>query len=170
MSGNLLAQDNRGYAPDGTPIQNAAYPGQAYDPNDPNYHHYVHDDIICPPGKCTPQAAFDGLLRYAAPGQKGVSYTGKEVEVTIGGESAGKITQVVDKASLSVTNFTEKGHIFDPGYVTRSVVVEKGFVMVRTVGEGTGPHPLFNEGIAGPAWTYQDLQIKQYVLTHGPGS
>jgi RHS repeat-associated protein len=150
--------------------QQVAYPGEHYDTNNPNYHHYELDHIICVQSvSCTTELVFQGLLRNAAPGQTGVAYTGNEVNVMFAGLSAGTIVQVVDQATLTVTNFTESGHIFDPGYVARSVVVEKGFVMVRTIGEGTGADPWFNKEIAGPAFTHQDLLVKQYVQTGGPG-
>jgi hypothetical protein len=142
----------------------------SYDPNDQNYHHYEHDTIICRQSAgCTPEAVFQGLLRNAAPGQTGISYDGNMVEVTFAGQSAGTIRQNVDEANLTVYNITESGHIFYPGHVARSVVVEKGFVMVRSVGEGIGNYPLFNKEIAEPAFTIQDLKIKHYILTHGQG-
>ena len=151
-------------------LQNVAFNGEIYDPNNPKYHHYIHDDILCYQSEsCTPGTAFQGLLRYAAPGQTVAAYTGNKVDVIIGGISAGTVTQVVDQANLTVYNITDPGHIFDPGYVARSIVVEKGFVMVQTIGEGTGNYPLFNENIARPTWSLEDLEVKQYVLTHGRG-
>jgi RHS repeat-associated protein len=152
-------------------FQDAAYFGQSYDQNNPNYHSYVHDDIICVQSpSCTVAKAFQGLLRFAAPGQTGVASTGNQVNVIVAGVSAGSVTQVVDPSTDSVYNITDAGHIFDPGYVDRSVVVDEAggvnFVMVETVGEGVGNYPLFNEAAAGLTWTLEDLEIKQYVLTH----
>jgi hypothetical protein len=83
------------------------------------------------------------------------------------GQSAGTITQFVDPDALTVYNVTDPNHIFNPGYVSRSVTTDMGYIMITTTGSGVGNYPLFNREIAGPAFTIQDLMIKSYVLNHG---
>jgi hypothetical protein len=133
-----------------------------YDPNDPNYHFYQFSNPICSIDEagCTPQNVFDSLRLFAAPGQEDPAYTGGHVTVPF----AGQITQFVDGDGLSVYNVTADGHMFDPGYVMRSVVSSYGVISVQTTGEGTGAYRLFNVDIARPAFTTLDAAIRAVTV------
>jgi hypothetical protein len=62
------------------------------------------------------------------------------------------ITQVVNSSTLTITNYTERGHIFYPGKVVIQVIPEPNNTSdISIVGTGTGPDPLLNE-VTGLAW------------------
>jgi hypothetical protein len=84
-------------------------------------------------------------------------------EIRVFGISGGTVRHFVDAPALTVYNVTEPGHIFDPGYVSRSVLLRGDFIYVRTVGEGTGSYRFFNTAVARPAFNYLDRQIRSYV-------
>jgi hypothetical protein len=139
-----------------------------YDPSDPNYHYYRFSNSICSAAEdgCTAQNVFDSLRSYAAPGQLDPAFTGGRVYVPF----AGFVRQFVDDGSLSVYNVTAAGHIFDPGYVERSVVASPdGSISIRTTGEGTGPNRLFNLDVARPAFTGLDSLIRLRTIPAANG-
>ena len=134
----------------------------AYNRNDPRYHRYEFTNFICSSAQygCSPERVFEGLLLNAAPGQNGPAFTGNIVSVPL----AGRIQQVVNRGAMSVTNFTLPGHMFDPGYVTRSVISFGNSLYINTIGEGVGGNRGFNMLTAQPAFTFLDQRIKLYTV------
>lgn len=65
---------------------------------------------------------------------------------------AGTVEHVVDFRNLTVYNVTTAEHIFHPGHVARSVVVQGEAIYIRSVGEGIGPNRDFNLEVAGSTW------------------
>jgi hypothetical protein len=61
-------------------------------------------------------------------------------------------------------NVTKEGHIFNPGQVKRSVVVdENGFVKIVTEGTGTGPYKGLNEAIGPFVFKSVDDNVRERV-------
>lgn len=114
-----------------------------------NRHHYESWTEACRVEDYAPEQVLDALLTHAAPGQTGRAFNGNEVRIELGPLGLGRIRQKVDDEAMTVTNFTVPGmHEFDPGYVTRQVVVVDGVVYIRTIGEGIGPLAYLNSVLA----------------------
>jgi len=150
-----LPQSNQGGLVD------AAYNPQQYDPNNPNYHYYQFTNSICvASSSCTMGNVFGVLKYFAAPGQLNAAYSGNEVQVPI----AGPVMQIVDPSTYSIYNLTEDNHMFDPGWVQRSVVIDNnGVIGITTTGSGIGPDRWFNLAIARPAFTFLDTAVSQIM-------
>jgi RHS repeat-associated protein len=140
-----------------------------YDPSDPNYHKFDFTESVCSFNEagCTVARGMDALLLFAAPGQDVPAFTGHTLNaldpIWTGG-SAGPIYQDVSPDGLSVTNATLQGHMFDQGYITRSLVITDQGIFINTVGEGTGPDPTFN-GIMGPAaFQWLNREMRAYMV------
>jgi hypothetical protein len=138
--------------------------GKLYDAADPEHHWYEYETPIGESSKQLVEAALQSLLRHAAPGQSSISGSGEPVEATTPFGSLGFIDQVVDPASRSVTNQTQKNHRLYPGGVRRSIIVKDGKVWVRTVGEGNGQLPLVNRLFAPLVWESVDGLIWEDVM------
>jgi len=131
-------------------------------------HYYSDRAEICSADDaklCTPEDVFYVLRRYAAP----LRYHGRPVETgdetTIG--PFGTVVHEVDEDALTVTNITKPGHVFHPGYVNRSVVVEGDTIFIVSEGEGTGNFATINEGVSGAIWGgFNAARIRERVL-HG---
>jgi hypothetical protein len=104
--------------------------------------------------------------QVTAPGQLEPAVTLGKVYVPF----AGYVQQFVYPDSLSVYNVTSDGHIFDPGYVERSVIQgSDGSISIQTTGEGTGPNRLFNLDVARPAFTGLDSAIRLRTIPSANG-
>jgi len=173
-SGIFGGANTFGYA-GANPIKNsdrwglADYYGRTYSPLDPNYHSYTHTDITClaiDPG-CSVQNVYNQLLTNAAPGQTEPATNGDTMMAVIDGWiPGGMITQTVDPSNLSVTNTTVPcEHLFNPGYVTRSVVLNSaGTISIQTFGEGTGPLGTFNQLIGPSLFQGLDANIRNRIV------
>jgi len=159
-----------------------------YDPNDPLYHKYDVEHGICSAGAsgCTTASVFDSLRRNAAPGADGVTTirTGDKTTINFLGIDGGTVVHVVDEKGLQIINITLDDHVFESGYVIRSVVERDGVIYVRSFGEGINrPAPeyhspltptlntitnggswLLNQATYGPGWWYMDRKIQQDVM------
>ena len=69
-----------------------------------------------------------------------------------GFDDFGPVRHSVSADGLTVTNVAMKGHRFYPGYVELSVFAHGGTVYIRTVDEGIGAYPDWNEIFAKPLW------------------
>lgn len=154
-------------------------------------HHFVTIPagmFICninSPG-CTPDAVFQEVLKFPVLG-RAVDASGQsnqcgdqhrsqcQVPVVDGArtmveirespnddDDVGLIVHRVFPGERKLVNETLDGHIFHPGTVTRTVVVDpQGDVRITTIGEGTGPFPRLNE-IGGPyVFRGVDAQIRR---------
>jgi hypothetical protein len=144
--------------------------GRSYDPKNPQFHHNIDRFIVC--RGCDPNLVYEGLKLHAAPGQDGPVREGKllDVKAPVIGRSAGPVVQVLEPETRTVHNVTQQGHVFEPGYITRSVVVEDGNVIVVTEGVGTGKDRWFNQHLGPSAFTLENGAIVKYVLDHDPGA
>jgi RHS repeat-associated protein len=135
-----------------------------YNSSNPNYHFYQFSNQICSSSfmGCYPDAVYNYLLYFAAPGQLNRAFTGNKVNIVGGG---GSVTQVVDRNNLTVFNFTLPGHVFHPGYIQRSVISTPAGIYIQTSGAGIGSLPSFNKFIGVYAFTLLDITIFDRV--HG---
>ena len=139
-----------------------------YDPSDPNYHHFDFTESLCSFGEdgCTVPAAKDALLLFAGPGQDVPAFAGHTLtaqDPIWTGLSAGPIIQSVSADGLSVTNATLPGHMFDAGYITRSLVITDDGISIRTVGEGTGADPELNAILGPAAFQWLNREMSSYL-------
>ena len=127
----------------------------------PNYHEYETFVVICKlSATCTRGSVFKRLKEYptpAGPTRGGVN----TCDVTdIGGN---KVLHIVDEENFGVFNNTMQGHMFDPGYVYRNVLVDsQNNVVVRSYGEGTGDYKPFNDWFAKYGWPAVDGRIQKH--------
>jgi hypothetical protein len=135
----------------------------AYDPSNPNYHVYGHDNLICDTGYagCDP-GAIQAQVRDGAvfPGQSRPLDVSKIDEVRLGFGLIRTGDYISHAASGDAYyNITKEGHTFFPGVVRRSVVVEGGRVYIRTIGVGIGDNRVLNF-IAGHYFNAMDSYIR----------
>jgi RHS repeat-associated protein len=100
------------------------------------HHDYDYKDYICNTSEagCTASNVFDGLLRNAYPGQPDDTVVQSGQNYLVPG--AGWINIDVDSENLSIFNFTNMGHIFFGGYVSRWVEQDGSDIYVHTFGVG----------------------------------
>ena len=110
------------------------------DSKQPYSHDYSGDYSLCSTSQewCSLSNGYNAMLHYAFPGQdpSTSAVNGQISEVWFLGFSGGHIQVMLDPAHYSLTNFTLPDHIFFNGYVTRSLAVDKGTLMLRTRGTG----------------------------------
>ena len=69
---------------------------------------------------------------------------------------------------MSVTNVTVDGkHMFDPGEVTRTLVISDYGIGVRTVGVGAGSDPTFNQVMGTATFHYLNQVMQTYIAGGG---
>ncbi|CAH9067620.1 hypothetical protein PSECIP111854_04154 [Pseudoalteromonas sp. CIP111854] len=105
-------------------------------------------------------------IRNAAPGANGVDPVSGNSPTTLP-LGVGSVDHEVDTANNRVINITRPGHIFEHGYVIRSVVLRNGKVYIRTYGEGVNNNRVkaMLNGVAGRGgFKYLDNRIRHNIL------
>lgn len=181
-----LARENHGvYVNDGR-VECSANPCPPeeivtfFRPGHPKHHHYSQSTQICRVGpSCSPEEVYALMIssaRFQAPTLEThpirdcsrLSLRVAEWANVIGG-AAGNLLDpdpvLIDLApeTLTATNYTLPGHRFHPGRVTRTVYRQGDQVMVRSVGEGTGPYPIPNQTIGPRIFSAVDRDLIQAV-------
>lgn len=113
---------------------------------------------------------FDGLTRFPAIGGGQPVVTGTVSQLP-GITSPNPVYHIVDSSTLSVTNVTLPGHLFD-GIVHRTVTIENGWYVIKTLGVGNAPENFLlleeSNEILGPAiFEFSKSDIIDYVLEQG---
>jgi filamentous hemagglutinin len=109
---------------------------QKWDKDSPGYHHYeVKSPALCNVSEsgCM-EAVQHELLCNSAPGQSQCAVVGQVVNQNLTGNNG--ITQYAPSTNM-VVNGTNDGHLFNDGYVVRTINVDaSGNVSIMTQGEG----------------------------------
>ena len=152
-------------------IGNKSYPCgnqdlvDVYTKNITTYHSYSMANRICSQRVkgCTKQRVFAIMLseeRFITP------TTSSEPVLNCKARSLSldnPIISFISPNTFSVTNYTQKGHMFYPGKVTRQIISENGYISVYTVGEGTGDWPWINENVGADVWNGADSRLSLKV-------
>jgi len=140
-------------------------PDSSYDKNMPTYHSYSMANRICSQQVkgCTKQRVFAIMLsedRFITPTTSSDPVQDCKVRTLSLGNP---IISSINRNTFSVTNYTQKGHIFYPGRVTRQIISDNGYISVYTVGEGTGDWPWINKNIGADVWNGADSRLSLKV-------
>ncbi|WP_369679937.1 RHS repeat domain-containing protein [Pseudoalteromonas sp. A601] len=151
-----------------------------YDQYHDNYHEYgqgkgedgMVESEICSAGLqgCNPTDVGLQSIRNAAPGANGVDPVSNQDPTTLP-LGVGTVDHEVDIANNRVINITRLGHIFEHGYVIRSVVERNGKVYIRTYGEGINTNrtkAVLNDFAGRQGFRYLDNRIRQNILSRSP--
>lgn len=112
--------------------------------NSPGYHHYeVESPALCNVAEAGCMAAVQHeLLCNSAPGQSQCAVVGQVVNQNLTGNNG--ITQYAPSENM-VVNGTNDGHLFNDGYVVRTINVDaSGNVSIVTQGEGVNNSQIVN--------------------------
>ena len=137
-----------------------------YDKKASSYHSYSMANRICSQTVrgCTKQRVFAIMLseyRFITPTTSTDPVLNcKSRNLTLDNP----IISSINRNTLSVTNYTKKGHMFYPGMVTRQIISENGFISVHTFGEGSGDWPWINKNIGADVWNGADSRLSLKVM------
>jgi hypothetical protein len=148
-------------------------------------HYYpVLSPRLCAVGTpgCTYESLYAALLSYQLPGPRGAGttvhdggqypiYGAPEPPFNNVAVGAGSVVVREFPEAWTVVNITLDAegapngiaHMFDPGYVARTIVEVDGYFHVQTIGEGVGPSPFFNKYMGSRAVRTLDRAFVRYL-------
>ena len=112
----------------------------SYSAQNPRYHQYEFTERLCETSnpRCTADAAFDALRRYAVPGRPTNGQPVENGEVSLANVMGlgGHVQTWLEPSSRSIVNVTQPDHFLHAGMVLRQIVREGDSIYVRTIGIG----------------------------------
>jgi len=139
-----------------------------YDKRSKRYHFYEVKNEVCSVNTegCNIDFVFDVMVsnkQFIAPGhqsQEKVQHC-QQTDLDLPGPwGKDTIRTTINEQNHSVTNYTRKNHILNPGKITRKVVKKNEKIYVVTSGEGKGMFPRQNENQSESVWGNVDENLQ----------
>jgi hypothetical protein len=151
-----------------------------YDVLNQNYHYYTDYTIVCQKSQsplCTLETVFTAMISTPATTAPVLStVTPQQIQncatiplETVPANLSGYnnlITMVINPSQHSLTNYTQKTHVFYPGQITRQIVDAGDSIQVETIGQGVGCYKCANiVGGSCVIWPDSDQALREAVWT-----
>ena len=133
-----------------------------FDETHPDFHTYYTERSCSKQNSwCTSDNAYQGLLRYPAPGASGDPIQDEQTSFAL---PVGNVRHEVYPERKMVYNVTlPSEHVLHPGIVQRWIDESANQVTIKTYGEGTGNFGSLNEILSNPLWSSVDDNIFTYM-------